>query len=50
LTKGRDHLEDAGVQWRIILKMNKNKQTGRDLLASGTTEGSCEHGNVNDMH
>jgi len=23
------HLEDAGVHWRLILKLNKNKQTGR---------------------
>jgi hypothetical protein len=43
-------LEDAGVHWRIILKLNKNKQTGRVLLASGTTEGSGEHGNINDTH
>jgi hypothetical protein len=46
-----DHLEDQGIDRRIILKFIFEKwdggaQTGSILLRTGTGGGSCEYGNA----
>jgi hypothetical protein len=43
--KGRDHLEDAAVDRRIILECILWKQGVRDGSGWVPVAGSCEHGN-----
>ena len=50
--KERDHLEDSGVDVRIILKWifgNRDREHGLDCSGSreGQLAGCCESGNVN---
>jgi hypothetical protein len=45
--KDRDHLQDLGLDWKIILKGILKKQEGSELDLCGEVEGqmaeSCEH-------
>jgi hypothetical protein len=34
--KGRDHLEDLGIDWKIILKLILNRMEEHGLASSGS--------------